>query len=197
MQLDISNFPYNAAIPLCYQTDIHADSLQYTRGFHAPPSSMTSSYVTELAMWLTKAKAAEQPRRRGDVMAVAFLAVKSDVVDARNAGYALSTIFEHMRETGRLRCNYETFRKHVKRFIDAPPDVARSPPPAAKPRAPGALPIAPRSVPASPASSARPAKPASNSPPPAAAGGSIHTSSGPTDPGGFSFDPSPNHEDLI
>jgi creatinine amidohydrolase/Fe(II)-dependent formamide hydrolase-like protein len=45
------------------------------------------------------------------------MAVKRDVMEAIASGYALKTIWEHMRETGRLKCSYETFRKHVKRYI--------------------------------------------------------------------------------
>jgi hypothetical protein len=52
---------------------------------------------------------------------VAFLAVKSDVQAALDAGYAMKTIWEHMKETGRLRCRYETFTQHVKRYIKAAP----------------------------------------------------------------------------
>ncbi|MGZ8911228.1 MAG: TraK family protein, partial [Methylococcaceae bacterium] len=32
-------------------------------------------------------------------------------------GYALTTIWEHMHETGKLKCSYETFRKHARRFL--------------------------------------------------------------------------------
>jgi hypothetical protein len=40
---------------------------------------------------------------RQDTAAVAFLAVKADVIEAIEADYALTTIWEHMHETGRVR----------------------------------------------------------------------------------------------
>jgi Family of unknown function (DUF5338) len=86
-----------------------------------------SSYPGELAAWIEKRAA---KKRRQDAAAVAFLAVRGDVSAAMNSGYAVTTIYEHMRETGRVKCSYETFRKHVQRFIKAAPATpAQAPPP--------------------------------------------------------------------
>lgn len=72
------------------------------------------NYTEELAEWIEKRA---KRKRRQDAAAVAFLAVKPDVKAATEAGYALTTIWEHMYETGKLKCSYETFRKHVRRFL--------------------------------------------------------------------------------
>jgi len=77
-----------------------------------------SSYPNELAAWIKKRAA---KKRRQDAATVAFLAVRGDVKAAMNSGYAVTTIYEHMHETGRVKCSYETFRKHVQRFIRATP----------------------------------------------------------------------------
>jgi len=73
-----------------------------------------NSYPEELAKWLAK-RAAKKNRK--DASTVAFLAVRTDVKAAMDAGYAMTTIYEHMRETGRVKTSYETFRLHVRRFI--------------------------------------------------------------------------------
>jgi 16S rRNA C1402 N4-methylase RsmH len=72
------------------------------------------SYTDELAEWVDKRA---KKKRRQDAAAVAFLAVRLNVKEAIEAGYALSTIWEHMHETGKLKCSYETFRKHVRRYM--------------------------------------------------------------------------------
>lgn len=48
---------------------------------------------------------------------VAFLAVRADVQEAIAAGYAVKTIWEHLHETGKIPYRYETFLKHVRRYI--------------------------------------------------------------------------------
>lgn len=78
---------------------------------------MEKSYTDELAAWVEKRGA---KKRRQDAAAVAFLAVKSDVVTAMESGYALTTIWEHMHEVGMVKSSYETFRTHVHRFIRSP-----------------------------------------------------------------------------
>jgi len=85
-----------------------------------------SSYPDELAAWIEKRAA---KKRRQDAAAVAFLAVRGDVKAAMDSGYAVTTIYEHMRETGRVKCSYETFRKHVQRFIKAAPAAPAPVPP--------------------------------------------------------------------
>jgi hypothetical protein len=91
-----------------------------------------SSYPDELAAWIEKRAA---KKRRQDAAAVAFLAVRGDVKAAMDSGYAVTTIYEHMRETGRVKCSYETFRKHVQRFIKAAP-AAPAPVPPRRPTRP-------------------------------------------------------------
>ncbi len=73
-----------------------------------------SGYPDELATWIEKRAA---KKRRQDAAVVAFLAARGDVNAAMDSGYAVTTIYEHMHETGRVKCSYETFRKHVKQFI--------------------------------------------------------------------------------
>ncbi len=77
---------------------------------------MSKRYTEELAEWAEKRA---KKKRRQDAVAVAFLAVKANVSEAMDAGYALTTIYEHMHETGRVKCSYETFRRHVRRYIKA------------------------------------------------------------------------------
>ncbi|WP_157118899.1 TraK family protein [Azohydromonas lata] len=76
------------------------------------------TYVDELTSWV---KQSAEPRPRRDRSLVAFLAVKEDVRNAIDARFPLKTIWQHMTETGRLTCRYETFLTHVKAHItDAP-----------------------------------------------------------------------------
>ena len=131
---------------------------------------MPKTYPEELAEWV-KGREAKKPSQN---RVVAFLAVKSDVQAALDAGYAMKTIWEHLKETNRLRGRYETFTQHVKRYIKAAP-VAAPPPPATPP--------------ANPAKGAKPelkaARPASE---PKSALPTI---------AGFTFNPIPNKEELL
>ncbi|MCP4290161.1 MAG: TraK family protein [Gammaproteobacteria bacterium] len=77
---------------------------------------MAKRYADALAEWV---KTREGSRPRQDKHVVAFLAVRSDVKAAMDAGYALKTIWEHMHETGKIAYRYETFLKHVRRHIKA------------------------------------------------------------------------------
>lgn len=79
---------------------------------------MGMHYTEELAAW---AQRRTQQKRRQDINVVAFMAIKTDVMEAMAAGYTLTTIWEHMLETGKLKCSYETFRRHVQRFIKTRP----------------------------------------------------------------------------
>ncbi len=92
---------------------------------------MGTRYTDELAAW---ADQKAEKKHRQDAAAVAFLAVRGDVVEAMEAGYALTTIYEHMHETGRVRTSYETFRRHVQRFIKAAPAATTPPAPKAATR---------------------------------------------------------------
>lgn len=134
---------------------------------------MAKSYTEELAAWVEK-KAAK--KRRLDATAVQFLAVKADVKAALDAGYSVTTIWEHMHEIKKVTCTYETFRKHVKRFVKEPAAI----PPAAT--APG--PTAPVTTGEATGATSRkhPETPTKSEPPKI---------------GGFKFDASPKKEDLL
>lgn len=75
---------------------------------------MSKPYINELARWV---QSRTSQKTRQDQATVAFMGVKALVEDAICNGYALTTIWEHMQETGKLTCSYETFRRHVNRFI--------------------------------------------------------------------------------
>jgi hypothetical protein len=137
---------------------------------------MTKPFPEELAEWVNQRKA---KRPRQDKHVVAFLAVKSDVKAALDAGYSMKTIWEYMRETGRIEYRYETFTLHVKRFIKVPPvSVMPAASPAVGSQVKGTKPTPqqgglPRSQPLAPKKSEAPKM------------------------GGFKFDASPNKEELL
>ncbi len=106
--------------------------------------------------------------RRRDRNVVAFLAVRADVKAAIEAGYALKTIWEHLHELGKIGYRYETFLKHVRRHItQASANQDKS---VSKPEPKTAVEPTPPSEP--------------------------KRSKAPT-VGGFTFDATPNKEDLI
>ncbi len=134
---------------------------------------MAKSYTEELAAWVEKRA---EKKRRQDAAAVAFMAVKSDVVAAMEAGYALTTIWEHMHETGKVKCSYETFRKHVHRFIRSAPVKPAPSPASVGPKGGGTKPEA------TGAASKKPETPKKSEAPKI---------------GGFTFDATPKKEDLL
>jgi hypothetical protein len=73
---------------------------------------MVKGYVESLTSWV---EARSGQKKRMDAALVAFLAVKNDVQEAIEAGFTLATVYAHLRETGKLTCTYETFRRHVRR----------------------------------------------------------------------------------
>lgn len=73
------------------------------------------SYLDELAALLELKQQTSQIKRR-DYFA-AFMAARSDVKEAIEAGYALKIIWEHMHEIGRIPFRYETFLKYVRQHI--------------------------------------------------------------------------------
>ena len=80
-----------------------------------------STFLEDLAKWAAGQCQTTKPRRKETL--AAFLVVREDVREAIAAGYALKTIWEHMHETGRVSYRYETFLRHVRRHItDAPID---------------------------------------------------------------------------
>lgn len=131
---------------------------------------MVKRYSEELAAWIEKRAT---KKRRQDAAAVAFLSVKADVIDAMEAGYAVTTIWEHMHETGRVKVSYETFRRHVQKYIKAGSPSA-APTPVAQPE---------------------PAKPAGKPDPKAKTGQA--KKSEPPSVGGFTFNPTPDKKDLL
>lgn len=128
---------------------------------------MESSYPKELAARIEKRSA---EKRRKDVNAVAFLAVRADVKAAIDAGYSVSTIYEDMHEIGRVKSTYETFRQHVLKYIKAAPAVPQPTPAAA-------------------------GKP--NTPTRADRKGGKVEKPAPAGITGFNFNPKPNKEDLL
>ena len=87
----------------------------------------TKSFREELATWVAQRDQAARPKRKES--RVAFLAVRADVIEATSAGYTLKTIWEHLRESGRVSFRYETFLKHVRRHITNPPAEQSKPMP--------------------------------------------------------------------
>jgi hypothetical protein len=75
---------------------------------------MAKNYIDELSAWV-KQREADKPRQ--DSATVAFIAVRENVIEAIEAGYALTTIWEHMHETGMIKFGYETFRKKTRQHI--------------------------------------------------------------------------------
>ena len=138
---------------------------------------MGTRYTDELAAW---ADQKAEKKRRQDTAAVAFLAVRGDVVEAMDAGYALTTIYDHMHETGRVKTSYETFRRHVQRFIKAAPAAPAPVPPTAADQAKGGKPAQQEG-----GSKAR--KPKAPEPKKPESAGIA----------GFNYNPKPNKEDLL
>ncbi|HAV9341900.1 TPA: TraK family protein [Escherichia coli] len=76
---------------------------------------MGKDYLADLQTWVSQKKGLNSSS--ANTARVVFLAIRDDVKSAIDAGYALTTIWEHMHETGRVTTTYETFRRHVKRYI--------------------------------------------------------------------------------
>jgi hypothetical protein len=133
---------------------------------------MPKTFPQELAEWVHKREAT---RARQDKNLVAFLALKSDVQAAMDAGYSLLTIWEHLHDKSKLPYRYETFLKHVRRHIKSRTPAASDPSPGHPPEPPR-LPMTGRAASRLPS----PAKPA----PPAPLAG-------------FTFDSQPKKEDLL
>lgn len=76
---------------------------------------MDKNYLADLQTWVAQKKGLNSSS--ANTARVVFLAIRDDVKSAIDAGYALTTIWEHMYETGRVTTTYETFRRHVKRYI--------------------------------------------------------------------------------
>ena len=74
---------------------------------------MARDITDALAEWVAKQPA----RRRHDAQAVAFLAVRTDVIKALEAGYSIKTIWAFLKDQGRITSSYEMFRRHTQRHI--------------------------------------------------------------------------------
>lgn len=146
---------------------------------------MPKTFPQELAEWVKKR---ETIRARQDKNLVAFLALKSDVQAAMNAGYSLLTIWEHLHDQAKLPYRYETFLKHVRRHIKGCAPLADDPSsgnPPDPPRSPGLprLPGSPGSLDNGKTAASRLLSPGKPAPPPRLAG--------------FTFDAQPKKEDLL
>jgi IS30 family transposase len=98
-------------------------------------TEMAKSYSEQLAEWVK-----QRPQRaRRDKNLVAFLAVKGDVTEAVEQGWAAKTIWAHMREQKRVAFSYDTFLNYIKKYVrqpavQSPPRTAAPPPAQAAPR---------------------------------------------------------------
>lgn len=133
---------------------------------------MATTYSKVLGEWVKRRESSKR-----DKNLVAFLAVRDDVTEAVDAGYAVKTIWANMHENKRVHFGYDTFLNYVNRYIrrssSAPDDAVR---------------VAPTSLLA--------IKPVTRA-----------TQSGPMNSGqkvkipealpGFTFNPTPKKEDLI
>lgn len=79
---------------------------------------MAKNYTDQLADWVNKRKK-KKPRQEKNL--VEFLAVRTDVAEARAAGYAFKTIWEHLHELGKITSRYETFLRHAKNHLPQNP----------------------------------------------------------------------------
>lgn len=80
---------------------------------------MPTDMNEQMMAWMDSKRQANQ-YTRGDYKLM-FLAVKSDVIKARNAGYSFITIWEYLHELGRIPFRYETFLRYVRRYITQNP----------------------------------------------------------------------------
>jgi hypothetical protein len=82
-------------------------------------------YVEQLAEWLQTPEGAATHRQGLS----AFLALRSQIQQAIDAGYPLKTIWLHMRHTAKLSVRYETFLRHVRKHLSPPSAPAQTPTP--------------------------------------------------------------------
>jgi hypothetical protein len=76
---------------------------------------MTSQdYIEDLTTWLKKCEAS---RSRKDMNSIAFLAVRAHVKAAIEAGFTSKAIWKHLSERREILYRYETFLKHIRRYI--------------------------------------------------------------------------------
>ncbi|RYI35290.1 MAG: traK [Acetobacteraceae bacterium] len=76
---------------------------------------MARNYAEELDTWVSRREVTGREKNL-----VAFHAVRDDIQTALAAGFAVKTIWAHMRTQGRIGYGYNTFRFYVNRFIKKP-----------------------------------------------------------------------------
>jgi hypothetical protein len=59
----------------------------------------------------------KQRMRRKDKTIVAFLAIKDEIRETLEAGYAVKTVWACLREEGKITTNYQAFAGHVRRYV--------------------------------------------------------------------------------
>ncbi|CAJ3200953.1 putative plasmid conjugal transfer protein [Burkholderia pseudomallei] len=83
---------------------------------------MTTRIEQELAARLKREQKSGRLTRKDYLPA--FMAARSNVMEAMAAGFALKIIWGHMHEIGRIPFRYETFLKYVQQHItNAPADL--------------------------------------------------------------------------
>ena len=86
---------------------------------------MAAGIEQELAARLKREQKARRLTRKDYLPA--FMAARSNVMEAMAAGFALRIIWEHMHEIGRIPFRYETFLKYVHRHITNAPAGSENP----------------------------------------------------------------------
>ena len=76
---------------------------------------MAKSYPDQLAEWVKR----RESNTKRDKNLVAFLAVRGDIQQAIEAGYAVKTIWANMHDEKRVAFGYDTFLNYVNRHIRA------------------------------------------------------------------------------
>jgi hypothetical protein len=159
---------------------------------------MARNYAEELDTWVSQREGTGREKNL-----VAFHAVRDDIQTALAAGFAVKTIWAHMRAKGRISYGYNTFRFYVNRFIKKPQisqpgEMSNQHTQAGQPgRAMTQASVSPRTQPAKPQ-----AVPISASPASAPVLSSAASSSVPPPPARrtgmptFTFNPIPNPEDF-
>ena len=82
----------------------------------------SKNYMEELSEWVKKREAS---RQRRDKNLVTFLALRADMKAAIGAGYTVKTIWEHLFETEKISCCYETFLKYIQQHITQQNDLPK------------------------------------------------------------------------
>ena len=73
---------------------------------------MTRPYPEQLSQWINGQKASKQAKNLS-----AFLAVKKDISDALEAGFAAKTIWAHLKASQKIAFSYDTFLNLIKRHV--------------------------------------------------------------------------------